>query len=115
MAINRVRLSKTKARNVDRYGAYHPPNYYQQRPPVKPIPKHTPIRQSTSLENEFRQSTVLSIPRDAIPDYLSVLVKEHGRTAVQSALMYQYDIYRLRPGPIRDWLAAALEYLNKGV
>ena len=117
MALNRVRISKTKARNVDKYGAYHPPVHYERRPPSRPLsrhtPVHTPIKQaSIDLTNEFRRSIILGIPRDAIPEYLGELTKEYGHSAVYSAVLQQYDIYKLSPSPTRDWLEAAMKYLK---
>lgn len=117
--LNRVRLSKAKRnkRNVDKYGAYHPPTYIT-RPKAKsmpkPLPRHALTKYTnTDLTNEFKRSTILAIPRDALPEYLAQLVKEYGKPAVYSAVLYQYDIYKLSPSPTRDWLEAAIKYLRR--
>jgi len=118
MALNRVRLSKTKRLNsVDKFGAYHPPTYITKpkgKPLPKPPPRYAPAKYvSTDLTDEFKRSAILSIPRDAIPEYLSQLTKEYGKPAVYSAVLYQYDIYKLSPSLTRDWLEAALSYLKE--
>ena len=114
MALNsRVHLSKTKRpKNVDRYGAYHPPTYYKGKPLPKPPVRTSIESRPIDLTEELRRSTILSIPRDAIPEFLDTLVKQYGRPAVYSAVLQQYDIYKLSPSPVRDWLKAALEYLK---
>ena len=113
MALNKVRLSKTKSKNVDKYGAYHPYTYVK-KPLSKPIPKHTIIRSTnTDLTSDFKRTAILSIPRDAIPEYLDELTKEYGRPAVYSAVLYQYDIYKLSPSPAKEWLEAAIKYLKE--
>lgn len=114
MALNRVRLSKTRPRgNVDKVGAYHPPTYYKGRPLPKPPVRPSTGRRPVDLTEELRRSTILSIPRDAIPEFLDSLVKQYGRPAVQSAMLQQYDIYKLSSSPARDWFRAALNYLKE--
>ncbi len=117
MMFNKVRLNKTKTRNVDRYGAYHPPallsSKHRQKCLPKPLPRHRLTNHvSNDLSNEFKRSTILGLPRDAIPEYLDELVKEYGRSAVYSAALQQYDIYKLSPSPTRDWLEAAITYMK---
>lgn len=113
MALNKVHLPKTKrSKNVDKYGAYHPPTYYKGKPLSKPSVRPPARGRVIDLTDEFRKSTILSIPRDALPEYLDELIKQYGRPAVYSAVLQQYDIYKLSPSPVRDWLKAALEYLK---
>ena len=113
MAFNRVHISKAKrSKNVDKFGAYHPPTYYKGKPLLKPSARPPTGRRPIDLTEELRRSTILSIPRDAIPEFLDTLVKQYGRPAVYSAVLQQYDIYKLSPSPVRDWLKAALEYLK---
>ncbi len=113
MAYNKVSLSKMKRlKNVDRFGAYHPPSANKGMPLPKPSIKPSIPRRTIDLTEEFRKSTILSIPRDAITEYLDSLVEHYGRAAVYSAALHQYDIYKLSPSPAREWLKAAMEYLK---
>ncbi len=114
MALSKVHLSKTKrSKNVDKHGAYHPPVYYKGKSLPK-LPVRPPIRgRVIDLTDELRKSTLLSIPRDAIPEFLDSLVKQYGHPAVYSAVLQQYDIYKLSPSPARDWLKAALNYMKE--
>ncbi len=109
----KVHRNKTKPIKVDKYGAYYPPVYYKGKPLPKSIPKRRLTDHvSVGLSYEFKRSTILSMPRDAIPEYLDELVKEYGRSAVYSAALAQYDIYKLSPSPARDWLKAAITYME---
>ena len=113
MAFNRVKIDRTRPKlgRID-HGVYHPPTYYKGKPLPKPSIR-PPIRgRPIDLTEELRRSTILSIPRDAIPEFIDSLVKQYERPAVQSAVLQQYDIYKLSPSPARDWFEAAMRYLR---
>jgi len=114
MSLNKVHLSNMKrSKNVDKYGAYHPPTYYKGKPLPKPSVRPPTRGRPVDLTEELRRSTILSIPRDAILEFLDSLVEQYGHSAVQSAVMQQYDIYKLSPSPARDWFREALNYLKE--